>query len=494
MPLHSSLKALLDNVLDAVVIIDRDGLVRGWNAIAEQSFGWSAEEARGRALSDLIVPPEHRDSHRNGLKRFNATGTARVLNRRLQLSALTRTGATVPIELTITLVSTPSEEVFVGFLRDISDRILVETQSKQLALESRLLFEMSAMASESPSLDEALEAALNAICELTQWPVGHAYLVTDDGEKLHSRAWSRHAHNLAPAFVAKTERTSFAIGEGMPGRILQSGQPLWIEDTSDDVNFPRKDLGWVSAFGFPVLSSGRTIAILEFFSATACPPDEHVLKLVQSLGAQVGRVFERFRRDERREVIMGEMAHRTKNLISVIQGIASQTFKGLDGGAGNDALRLFYDRLAAVGKAQTALFERNLETLSLEDIIVRSVEGCGVDVERVDVSGPPVSLSPSASVMMSLAIHELSTNAFKYGALSVSEGTVAVTWELCTDGSKRFNLRWQEFGGPPVVAPETSGFGDKILGRAMQSETGGRTRLCYDPDGLVYELTEAAST
>ena len=111
MPLHSSLKALLDNVLDAVVIIDRDGLVRGWNAIAEQSFGWSAEEARGRALSDLIVPPEHRDSHRSGLKRFNATGTARVLNRRLQLSALTRTGATVPIELTITLVSTPSEEV-----------------------------------------------------------------------------------------------------------------------------------------------------------------------------------------------------------------------------------------------------------------------------------------------------------------------------------------------------------------------------------------------
>lgn len=491
MPLDPSLKVLLDNVLDGVVVMSRDGNILGWNAIAEQSFGWSAGEALGQSLGDLIVPPEFREMHRRGLERFNSGAEARVLNQRLKLSALTKDGNEIPVELTITLVRARNGEAFVGFLRDISDQDLAEKQAQQLALESRLMFELSALAADSPTLDEAFQAALEAVCELTQWPLGHAYLVSEDGERLVSRSWSRAAEEIAPDFVAQTEQLRFVKGVGLPGRILQSGKALWIERASEDANFPRKGLGVEGAFGFPVLSHGRCMAVFEFFAWQSSPPDLHILQLVQSLGAQVGRVFERRLTDERRQVLMGELAHRTKNLISVIQGIAHQTFAGRPDTDPQEPLRLFNGRLAAIATAQTVLFDAHLESQTLEDLITRSVEGCGVDAQRVHLGGPSIRLSPSVGLMLSLAVHELCTNAFKYGALSVSDGTVAITWRTDPRTPRRFDFKWEECGGPQVTAPDTTGFGARILRRAIESETGGMATLHYLPSGFVYELTDA---
>lgn len=491
MALDTDLKVLLENVLDAVVVMGRDGCILGWNAVAEQSFGWSAEEAIGRSLGELIVPPALQQRHKEGLERYNRAGTSHVLNQRLKLSAMRKNGDEVPIELTISFVRTPSGEAFVGFLRDISDQDLAERQARQLALESRLMFELAALAAESPTLDEAFHAALDAICQLTSWPVGHAYLVSDDGERLTSRSWRRADNEVARDLVETTERMHLAIGEGLPGRILKSGQPLWVERTSVEPNFPRKGLGFEGAFGFPVLSHGKCIAVFEFFAREPSPPDLHVLQLVQSLGAQVGRVFDHRLTEERRQVLMGELAHRTKNLISVIQGIAQQTFGEVQLENVEDALRLFTGRLAAIAAAQTALFDIDLESMSLEDLIYRSVKGCGMDSKRIAISGPTIRLSPSASLMMSLAIHELCTNSLKYGSLSKQKGIVSIIWQTSQTGAPRFNLRWEERGGP-IVGPSTNkGFGSKILKRVIESETGGVADLHFLPEGLVYELTEA---
>ena len=441
MPLHPSLNALLDNVLDAVVIIDRDGIVRGWNGIAEATFGWTRNEAIGQSLSDLIVPPEHRAGHSAGMARFNASGEARVLNQRLRMTASTRSGAIIPVELTITLVKNPDDGMFVGFLRDLSEQDRVDQQSRQLELESRLIFQFSMLAAETPTLDEAFEAALNAICELTGWPLGHAFIVAEDGQHLQSRGWTSGANEMAAELVKKTEEARFVLGVGLPGRILRECRAEWIEETDNAPDFPRKGLGFRSAFGFPVMSHGKCIAVLEFFARDARPPDNHILQLVQSLGAQVGRVFERRRTEERRQVVMGEVAHRMKNLIAVIQGIAHQTFLKFTTEK-NDALQLFNARLGAIAQAQRYLFENDSRSHSLYEIVDNAVRGCGVDFERVGISGPELYLSPTASLMMSLAIHELSTNSFKYGALSVPSGNVAMTWEVQTEKwlSLRFNV------------------------------------------------------
>jgi PAS domain S-box-containing protein len=105
MPDETILLPILETVLDAVVVMDRDGLVRAWNKRAEATFGWSAAEAIGKNLGDLIVPPSLREAHHRGLRRFNAEGVARVLDKRLELIGLRRDGSEVPVELSVTLVS-----------------------------------------------------------------------------------------------------------------------------------------------------------------------------------------------------------------------------------------------------------------------------------------------------------------------------------------------------------------------------------------------------
>jgi PAS domain S-box-containing protein len=118
-----SLRPVLDSALDAVVVIDGAGIVRAWNEGAVKSFGWSAGEALGQSMADLIVPPQHREAHWQGMKRYLATGEAQVLNQRIEISALRKDGAEFPVELSITATKPASgPELFIGFLRDISRR------------------------------------------------------------------------------------------------------------------------------------------------------------------------------------------------------------------------------------------------------------------------------------------------------------------------------------------------------------------------------------
>ena len=116
------LRLVIDTALDAVIMIDAAGKVRGWNTQAERTLGWSREEALGRPMADLVIPPETRDAHTRGLARFVATGEARVLNRRIEIEAMHRSGRRFPVELTITPVTVDGELTFSGFVRDISDR------------------------------------------------------------------------------------------------------------------------------------------------------------------------------------------------------------------------------------------------------------------------------------------------------------------------------------------------------------------------------------
>nr|WP_295105854.1 PAS domain S-box protein [uncultured Caulobacter sp.] len=112
---------VMDAMLDAVVAIDPHGVILAWNAAATQIFGWTRDEAVGRAMGELIIPPQHRDAHHGGMRRYQETGKARVLNRRIEISALDKAGREFPIELSI--IATPGgPAAFIGFLRDISDR------------------------------------------------------------------------------------------------------------------------------------------------------------------------------------------------------------------------------------------------------------------------------------------------------------------------------------------------------------------------------------
>lgn len=134
--LHGGLQSVLDTALDAVIVMGVDGDIIGWNRHAADCFGWTWEEARGQRLSELIIPPKLREAHERGLARYLDTGEGPVLDRRIEVSALHRDGREFPVELSITASEQFGGRLFVGFVRDISDRQALAERQLRLLQES----------------------------------------------------------------------------------------------------------------------------------------------------------------------------------------------------------------------------------------------------------------------------------------------------------------------------------------------------------------------
>jgi PAS domain S-box-containing protein len=484
--LVEALRPVLDTTLDAVVVIGRAGTVLAWNGVAERTFGWTAEEAIGRSMAELIVPGRYREAHSKGMERYLESGEEHVLNRRIEITAQRKDGEEIPVELSITRGPFEDEDLFIGFLRDISDRRRAEARIERQAREAELLFQVTRMAAETESFDDALRSCLQAICEVTEWPVGHALVAVEGGQRrlVSTSIWYESAPGVAAALKEATGALDFAEGRGLPGMILERGEPIWLPDAEADPGFLRKGLGFGAAFGFPIKSGGRIIAVLEFFARSASQPDPDLMLTVRTLGEQVGRVFERKRTEEHQRLLINELNHRVKNTLAVVQGVAAQTFRG--DAAKASAREAFDLRLAALAAAHDVLTEENWQAASLHQVIERTGLGCGADKQRVTVEGPDLRLRPRMAVSLAMALHELCTNAVKYGALSNESGTVAISWRVeGSEGDRRLILDWREQGGPPVSPPARRGFGSRMIERALASELGGSAVLHFLPSGLL---------
>lgn len=135
-PLHAGLQSVLQTALDAVVVMDRQGHVIGWNGRAEQCFGWTPDEAIGRRLSELIIPERHRAGHEAGLTRFLETGQGPVIDRHIEIEGLHKDGREVPVELSITASEQFGGKLFIGFIRDIGERREQAERQQRLLQES----------------------------------------------------------------------------------------------------------------------------------------------------------------------------------------------------------------------------------------------------------------------------------------------------------------------------------------------------------------------
>jgi PAS domain S-box-containing protein len=187
--------------------------------------------------------------------------------------------------------------------------------------------------------------------------------------------------------------------------------------------------------------------------------------------------------EERRNLLIGEIAHRGKNLLSVVQAIAAITVNGE--GDAIEASAKFQERLATLGRAHSLLSEKDWYGVPLDEIVRQEL---GKFTDQADIDVAAVILNPSAAQNCALVFHELTTNAVKYGALSVRSGRVAVRG--CPDthaGEPCIALEWKETGGPPVSFPKRRGFGTVLIRRLLSGfDTDGR--LEYEPDGLRLQL------
>ncbi|MEO3433263.1 PAS domain S-box protein [Inquilinus sp. CAU 1745] len=193
---------------------------------------------------------------------------------------------------------------------------------------------------------------------------------------------------------------------------------------------------------------------------------------------------ERRRADVHRRILIRELNHRVKNTLAVIQSIASQTL----GHAATieDARAAFESRLINLAKAHDLLTRENWTGANLADLVSDTVEPLSGGEDRFRIEGPAVQLVPASALAISMALHELSTNAAKYGALSREDGKVELRWKIESNGeAPRLKLRWEESGGPKVVEPKRKGFGSRLIERALAAELGGEVRVSYEPAGVV---------
>ena len=183
-------------------------------------------------------------------------------------------------------------------------------------------------------------------------------------------------------------------------------------------------------------------------------------------------------------LLVQELAHRVKNTLAVVQGIAARSLA--DGRPLAEARDVLMRRLRALASAHTLLLESGWRGASLRALAGTLLAPYG---QQVAVSGPDVTLTPRAALTLSMVLHELATNAAKHGALSAPEGRVAVGWEVAgPPGATSLSLSWRETGGPPVALPARRGFGRVLIEQAVAHELGGRARLEFGPQGVSYAL------
>jgi two-component sensor histidine kinase len=245
--------------------------------------------------------------------------------------------------------------------------------------------------------------------------------------------------------------------------------------------FTRSPLtGWKIAAGTPV--AALTAPLWRELAITA---SIGTILLVIGLFFAVGMATRIARGEMLHDLLINELNHRVKNTLATVQSIASQTLRRSDNPA--EAIDKFSARLVSLGRTHNVLSEEKWESAQVHELIDSTLAPyASQDGARIHAAGPDLRLAPRAALTVAMALHELATNAAKYGALSNDRGQIFIDWSA-GDATGQFRLTWREVGGPPVAAPARSGFGSKLI-ESGPGQIGGAATLEFRPEGVVCTL------
>lgn len=281
---------------------------------------------------------------------------------------------------------------------------------------------------------------------------------------------------------------------GEVGPVLRRGDTLVVDDVAEDARTAGQadryaTLDIRSLLNVPVRERGRTVGVFLVHDSARRRWTSEEITFARNVADRVRAGIGRLRAEEQQALLNRELSHRLKNTLAMVQAIATQTLRNApDLDTARDALA---DRLIAMGKAHDLLLAGAREGASLDAVIESSLAIHDDAVAgRFRPSGPQVDVGARAALSLALMVHELATNAGKYGALSTSEGSVLVDWSI--EGGRAepmVRLRWREIDGPPVTPPTRRGFGSRLIERGLAGTIGGEVSLSYPADGVVCELT-----
>jgi PAS domain S-box-containing protein len=463
------LAAIVASSDDAIISKDLNGIIATWNRGAEKLFGYTADEAIGQSIT-ILFPAELIDDEARILARIR-------LGERIEHYETVRQrkdGQRVQISLTVSPILDANGQVIgaakIG--RDITARKCAEDAQSALYDFTDRLFRAG-------SVEDVYEAALTAIiralgCDrasilLFDWAGIMKFVASRGLSDRYRQAveghspWTPQSKNPAPITVSDIEAAEL---DGSLKATIRAEK--------------------IAALAFiPLSAKGAVIG--KFMAYYAGPHDftEAEINVAVTIARQLGFCLERLNADTQRrnaeraqELLLSESRHRIKNTLATVQAIASQTLRGSD----PIKLQAFIGRLHALGEAHDLLTTENWHQASLSDVIASTLKPFAEGQQnRVVVEGLSVGIPSNTAMSLTLCLHELATNASKYGALSNDTGRVRISWDVDHQAqAPRLTLKWQESGGPPVVPSGRRGFGSLLI------EATGQAGTCLDfhPEGI----------
>lgn len=431
------LAALVDGAFDAIISKDSGGIVLSWNAAAERIYGYSAAEAVGRHIS-FIVPDDR------------CAEIADIMAR------LARGDLVAPFETVRRHKDGRLLDMLVTVMpvRDETGRIIAAWKMAQDQTEQKRAI-------------KALEAG-TATLDVVMNTVPAAIWLAHDAEARRMTG-SRYA----------TEKLRTAQDANLSLSAPDAERPRHFRIRRNGVELPPSELPVQRAARGEEVRGEELEVLFEDGStmwefANASPIRNARGEVVGAVGAAVD-LTERKRDEERQKLLMGELDHRVKNALATVQSIILQSL-----GRSDEAEQLS-GRIQALAATHALLSESRWRGVRLNDLVDQELR---VYRDPADLRGPGVVLAPMAAQTLGLVLHELTTNAAKYGALSVPEGGVSVEWRVVPGEPACLHLDWREHGGPRVVAPTRQGFGCKLIERGFSYGLNGRATLDFAPDGL----------
>jgi two-component sensor histidine kinase len=270
---------------------------------------------------------------------------------------------------------------------------------------------------------------------------------------------------------------------------FRAGQPLAIPDLRElPLGSAERTAAWEAAgvralITVPLVREGQLKALLYVHEPRPRAWKRSDTAIARDVAERSWAAVERARAEQHQLLLINELNHRVKNTLASVQAIAFQTLKG--DVSLPEARARFEARLMALSRAHNLLTSENWGGASLERVVRDATEHLAGEGDRFDVSGEPLRLAPRAALALAMALHELGTNAAKYGALSVEGGRIGLSW---TSDGDRLRLEWREQGGPRVEPPARRGFGSRLIERGLEADLGGRATLTFDPAGVRCEI------
>ncbi|CAO4144037.1 PAS domain S-box protein [Methylorubrum aminovorans] len=366
---------------------------------------------------------------------------------------------------------------------------------------------------EDITAEKAAEARQTALIEL--------------GDGLRDAAGPAEIHRIAAGLLGRTfalaeagctaieaAADGLAIARAEPAPFpatlarLRRGEILAVPDLAGDPALAPDAAGYAAIgaralLGVPLMRRGDLVGLVYAHAPEPRPWEPGEVDFVREVAGRVSVALARSQAEEQQRFLNRELSHRLKNTLTMAQAIASQTLRNVtDIAAAKEAL---VARLVALGKAHDILLSGEGEGAALEAVIAGAL-AIHDDGEpgRIHLAGPALEVGPKAALSLALMIHELATNAAKYGAFSVPGGRVGVDWavshvrwrEESRDGARDeareiepvVTLTWAESGGPPVAAPTRKGFGSRLIERGFSGAVGGETQMIYAREGVTCRI------